>query len=104
MDRTLALLLATLAGAVIASQAPTNAALGREIGSLRAALVNFAVGGAALLVVVLVIGGGLGGVLSDATRWHYLGGLAGAMFVSVAIVTLLPLGATLQTSAIICGQ
>jgi bacterial/archaeal transporter family-2 protein len=104
MDRIIALTAATLAGAVIATQAPTNGALGRSIGDLRAVVVNFAVGGIAIAVVALLVGGGLGGLGSDPVRWHYLGGLAGAGFVTVAVLTIRPLGATLQTAAIIAGQ
>jgi transporter family-2 protein len=104
MDRIFALVAATLAGAVIATQSPTNAALGRSIGDLRAVVVNFLVGGVAVAVVALVIGGGLGGISGDPVRWHYLGGLAGAGFVTVAVLTLRPLGVTLQTAAIIVGQ
>jgi bacterial/archaeal transporter family-2 protein len=104
MDRIVALLAATLAGAVVATQAPTNTALGRSIGDLRAVVVNFAVGGVVIAVVALVIGGGLGGMGGDPVRWHYLGGLAGAAFVTTAVFTLRPLGVTLQTAAIIAGQ
>ena len=85
MDRIIALTAATLAGAVIATQAPTNAALGRSIGDLRAVVVNFAVGGIAIAVVALLVGGGVGGLGGDPVRWHYLGGLAGAGFVTVAV-------------------
>jgi len=104
MDRIFALVAATLAGAVIATQSPTNAALGRSIGDLRAVVVNFLVGGLAVAAVALVIGGGLGGLSGDPVRWHYLGGLAGAGFVTVAVFTVRPLGVTLQTAAIIVGQ
>jgi transporter family-2 protein len=104
MDRIIALTAATLAGAVIATQAPTNGALGRSIGDLRAVVVNFAVGGIAIAVIALLVGGGLGGLRGDPVRWHYLGGLAGAGFVTVAVLTIRPLGATLQTAAIIAGQ
>jgi transporter family-2 protein len=104
MDRIIALTAATLAGAVIATQAPTNAALGRSIGDLRAVVVNFAVGGFAIAVVALLVGGGIGGIGGDPVRWHYLGGLAGAGFVTVAVLTIRPLGVTLQTAAIIAGQ
>ncbi len=104
MDRIIALTAATLAGAVIATQAPTNAALGRSIGDLRAVVMNFAVGGIAIAVVALLVGGGLGGLGGDPVRWHYLGGLAGAGFVTVAVLTIRPLGVTLQTAAIIAGQ
>src|SRR3954451_9321347 len=78
MDRIIALTAATLAGAVIATQAPTNGALGRSIGDLRAVVVNFAVGGIAIAVIALLVGGGrggLGGLGGDPVRWHYLGGL-----------------------------
>ena len=104
MDRIFAPVAATLAGAVIATQSPTNAALGRSIGDLRAVVVNFLVGGLAVAAVALVIGGGLGGLSGDPVRWHYLGGLAGAGFVTVAVFTVRPLGVTLQTAAIIVGQ
>ena len=104
MDRIFALVAATLAGAVIATQSPTNAALGRSIGDIRAVVVNFLVGGLAVAAVALVIGGGLGGLSGDPVRWHYLGGLAGAGFVTVAVFTVRPLGVTLQTAAIIVGQ
>jgi transporter family-2 protein len=104
MDRIFALVAAMLAGAVIATQSPTNAALGRSIGDLRAVVVNFLVGGIAIVVVALVVGGGLGGISGDPVRWHYLGGLAGAGFVTVAVLTVRPLGVTLQTAAIIIGQ
>ena len=104
MDRIFAVVAATLAGAVIATQAPTNAALGRSIGDLRAVVANFLVGGIAIALVALAIGGGLGGLSGDPVRWHYLGGLAGAGFVTVAVLTVRPLGVTLQTAAIIVGQ
>jgi transporter family-2 protein len=104
MDRIFAVVAATLAGAVIATQAPTNAALGRSVGELRAVVVNFLVGGIAIALVALVVGGGLGGLTGDPVRWHYLGGLAGAAFVTVAVLTIRPLGVTLQTAAIIVGQ
>ena len=77
---------------------------GRSIGDLRAVVVNFLVGGIAIVVVALAIGGGLGGISGDPVRWHYLGGLAGAGFVTVAVLTVRPLGVTLQTAAIIIGQ
>src|SRR5690348_18174439 len=104
MDRIAALLAATLAGALVATQAPTNTALGRSIGDLRAVVANFAVGGVAIAVVALVVGGGLGGMGGDPVRWHYLGGIAVAVFVTTAVFTLRPLGVTLQTAAIIAGQ
>jgi len=103
MERHQALLLAIVAGGVIGCQAPINRALGGNIGNMQAALVNFLVGGSVVLVIVM-FNGGLSGIASDPVRWHYLGGLAGALFVITAIVTLVPLGVTLQTLTVITAQ
>jgi bacterial/archaeal transporter family-2 protein len=103
MERNQALLLAIVAGGVIGCQAPINRALGSHVGNMQAALVNFLVGGTVVLVIVM-FNGGLSGIASDPVRWHYLGGLAGALFVITAIVTLVPLGVTLQTLTVITAQ
>ena len=78
MERNQALLLAIVAGGVIGCQAPINRALGGHVGNMQAALVNFLVGGTVVLVVVM-FNGGVSGIASDPVRWHYLGGLAGAL-------------------------
>jgi bacterial/archaeal transporter family-2 protein len=104
VDRSLALLLAALAGAVISAQSPPNVALGNVIGPLRASFVQFVVGTVLMGVVVALFAGGFGGILEDRTAWHYLGGITAAIFVTLAILTLKPLGLTLQFAGIITGQ
>ena len=105
MDRPLALAIVTFGAIAISTQTPANVALGGQVGgSLRAAFVQFAVGTAIMAGVVTVAGGGFSGVASDRTWWHYLGGIAGAVFVTAAIFTLKPLGLTLQFAGIVTGQ
>lgn len=106
MDRTgLAALAMIAAGGLVGLQPALNAGLGRSIGSVPAAAVNFLVGLVAL-VVILGIMGQLGN-MADAPqqRWYYLvGGLMGAVYVFTALSTVKTLGAGGVTAATITGQ
>ena len=98
-------MIVTLGAIVISTQTPANVALGHHIGgSLRATLVQFLVGTAVMAGVVAVAGGGFTGLTTDRTWWHYLGGVAAAVFVTAAILTLKPLGLTVQFTGIVSGQ
>ncbi len=104
MDRSLALFVAAIAGVVISAQSPPNVALGNVIGPLRSSFVQFVVGAAVMAVVVVLFAGGFSGITADRTPWHYVGGVTAAIFVTAAILTLKPLGLTLQFAGIITGQ
>jgi bacterial/archaeal transporter family-2 protein len=107
MSRGLAVLLTTGAGVLVGMQAPINARLGRAVGSLQAASLSFIVGTIALVAIVAVAApGGFGGI-SHAGRapwWAFVGGLLGATYVTVAILTVRTLGASGLTAAVIAGQ
>jgi transporter family-2 protein len=94
MDRGLAVLLTAIAGGLIALQAPINAGLGKETGSLSAALVSFLIGTVALAAIVVFSGkaGGLGSAF-DVSWYYLLGGLLGAVYVTTALVAVTAIGA-----------
>jgi len=106
MDKTgVAALAVVAAGGLVGLQAPINAGLGRAIGSVPAAAINFIVGLFALLVILGILGQ-LGNV-GDAPRepWYYLvGGLMGALYVFTALVAVETLGAGGITAATVAGQ
>ncbi len=105
MDRGLAVLLTAFVGGVLALQAPINAGLGRATGNLPAALVSFTVGTLVLVLVVAASGkaGGVGSTFD--VRWYYLvGGLLGAAYVTVALITVSSIGAGGVAAATITGQ
>ncbi|HXB64561.1 MAG TPA: DMT family transporter [Solirubrobacteraceae bacterium] len=106
MSRLFAVLLAGGAGALVGMQAPVNARLGRGVGSLQAALFSFLVGTVALAVAATVAKGGLGSFrhVGGVPWWALIGGLLGATYVTVAILTVRTLGATGLTVAVITGQ
>ena len=106
MSRGLAVVLALAAGCFVGMQAPINARLARQIGSLQAATVSFLVGTLALVAIAAVSSGGLSGI-ADAGKapwWALIGGLLGAFYVTVALLTVRTLGASGLTAIVVAGQ
>jgi len=105
VDRSVAVLLTAGAGGLIALQAPINAGLGKETGSLPAALLSFTIGTVALAAIVLLSGkaGGLTSV-GDASWYYLLGGLLGAVYVANALIAVTVIGAGGVAAATVAGQ
>ena len=97
---------ALLSGCLVALQAPTNAMLSRGVGSpVNAALISFAVGTAALVVVAWALGVRPSGGAVRALPWSaWAGGLYGAVFVSMAAFAAPRLGVTFFLTISIAGQ
>jgi bacterial/archaeal transporter family-2 protein len=106
VSRTLAVLVGVAAGCLVGIQAPVNSRLGRVLGTLPAASFSFLVGTAALLAITSIVGGGMGalGGVGRAPWWALVGGLLGAVYVSVALVVVRTLGAAGLTAVVITGQ
>jgi transporter family-2 protein len=106
MSRGLAVLLGVGAGCLVGMQAPINSRLGKTVGSIEAATISFLVGTVALVLILLIARGGLGGVvrIGRAPWWALVGGLLGAVYVSVALVAVRTLGASGLTAVVITGQ
>jgi transporter family-2 protein len=106
VSRGLAVALAVAAGGFVGLQAPINARLGRQIGSLQAASVSFIVGLLALLLITSVSSGGLAGLgsVGRAPWWALVGGLLGAFYVTVAILTVRTLGVGGLTAIVVAAQ
>jgi transporter family-2 protein len=106
VTRTLAVALAALAGVLVGMQAPVNSRLGRNLGSVQAATFSFVVGTVALALIATLFYGGLGsfGQAGKAPVWALVGGLLGAVYVTVAILTVRTLGVSGLTAIVITGQ
>lgn len=103
----IALLLGLLAGLLVPLQAGINSQLAIWLGSpFRAAVVNNAVGLAALvpLAVVFARGRPLGGKLGEAPWWVWVGGLCGAYFVAATAYIAPTLGALTLLGVVLGGQ
>jgi transporter family-2 protein len=106
VSRGLAVLLGVGAGCLVGMQAPINSRLGRSVGSVEAATFSFIVGTTALVLILLIARGGIGGLrhVGRAPWWALVGGLLGAVYVSVALVAVRTLGASGLTAVVIGGQ
>ena len=101
-----AIVVALMSGALAALQAPTNAMLSRAVNSpLNAALVSFAVGTAALLVLALAFGVRPNHTAMRELPWYaWAGGLYGAFFVTAAAFAAPRMGIAYFIAVLIAGQ
>jgi transporter family-2 protein len=106
VSRGLAVLLGVGAGCLVGMQAPINSRLGKVVGSVQAATFSFLVGTVVLVLVASFVRGGLGtlGQVGKAPWWALVGGLLGAVYVTVALVAVRTLGASGLTAVVITGQ
>lgn len=106
VTRGLAVALAATAGVLVGMQAPVNSRLGRGLGNVQAATFSFVVGALALALISSLFYGGLGsfGSVGKMPWWTLIGGLLGAVYVTVAILTVRTLGVSGLTATVITGQ
>lgn len=105
MNALAPLIVALLGGIGLAAQPPTNAALGRSIGSvLLAALVSFAVGTLILIGAWLIADRTPLANLREAQGWMFVGGAYGAFFVAAAAFAAPRLGLASMLTIMIATQ
>jgi bacterial/archaeal transporter family-2 protein len=106
VSRGLAVLAGVGAGCLVGMQAPINSRLGKTLGSVQAASFSFVVGTVALVALAAVLRGGLGtyGHIGRVPWWALVGGLLGAIYVTVALVAVRTLGASGLSAVVITGQ
>lgn len=102
----ISLLLALIAGSLMAVQAPTNAILAKASGSpVVAAFISFLVGSVALGAIVAATSGRLFAPGLRQVPWYaWAGGLYGAFFVGVAAYAAPRIGVGPLLTAAIAGQ
>jgi len=102
----LTLVVVVVAGAMLATQAPINAALARSAGDpLFAAGISFLVGFAVLAAIWAFRGTGLPrDMVTTAPPWVWVGGALGAFYVAAMIWAVPVVGAFSATVALVMGQ
>ena len=95
-----------LGGAAIATQAPINARLAREVGDqVTAAAISFGVGFAVLGLIAMARTGGSGlATAQGVPLWAWTGGALGAIYVWAAAWSVSFLGVVSMVAALIFGQ
>ncbi len=101
------LLIAAFAGAAVPFQGGANAALGRALGHpLWATLASLAVSALCILPILIWLRVPLPTLtgLSGQPKWIWIGGIAGALYVTAALLLMPKLGAANFMLAVIAGQ
>lgn len=98
------ILLALLNGILIALARGLNGRLAAQRDAFYASWINHLVGFTALSVMVLVTMGGRPEGLASVPPWLYLGGMIGALYVSLNSYIVPKLGVTVATLLVIAGQ
>ena len=96
--------LAIATGVAMAGQSPTNAALGRTVGTFQASFTNFAIGWVICLVLVLTVGTGDLALVSTVPAWQLIGGLYGALIIVSLVIATPKLGVVLSLTMTMLGQ
>jgi transporter family-2 protein len=101
----LLLLFAVVAGSFLPLQAGVNAKLAHFVGGpVRASMVSFIVGVAALFLVVLLFYRNTGNRAGDAPWWAWLGGVLGAFYVTSTVVVPVRIGAAAFFGILVAAQ
>ena len=105
-SRSVAIALAVISGALVATQANVNARLGRSVGTFQAATINFSLGLVVLVAAMFISGGGAGGLtkIGRVPPWALLGGAMGAANVAIGLLAVRVLGTGGFTAGVIAGQ
>lgn len=107
MPSLLLIVFAALAGAAVPFQGGANASLGRALGHpLWGTLASLAVSALCILPILMVLRVPLPtlGGLAGQPKWIWIGGIAGAVYVTAAILLMPKLGAASFMIAVIAGQ
>lgn len=104
MSPWLVVLIVAAGGAMMSFQAPINAALRIHVGLVESSLISFSVGTAALILIVLLAGKGSLGAVRNVPWWQLLGGLIGAVFVTVTMMAAPRIGVTGMIVATLAGN
>ena len=97
-------LLALIAGMVMAIQSQINGGLGKKIGIIESAFLNFALGTLVLLLILLFAGNGQISAMTTVPKWQLIGGLLGTFFVIVQVLVVPKIGVSTTLLAVIVGQ
>ncbi len=104
MSSWMVVLMMVGSGAVMAFQAPINAALRGHVGTFESSLISFCVGTLALIVIVALTRDGNLSNVRNVSWWQLLGGLIGALFVTTTLLSAPKIGVTGMIVAALAGQ
>ena len=97
-------LLAIIGGIAVAAQSQINGGLGKKTGILESSFISFGIGTLALFFAVLFFGKGNLLAVAAVPKWQLLGGLLGALYLTISILVVPKIGVAATFAAVIAGQ
>jgi bacterial/archaeal transporter family-2 protein len=98
------LLMSIAGGVAMGIQAIVNGGLGKKVGTIEASFISFLIGTIALLITLLCFGKGNLFAINEVPKWQLIGGLLGAFFVFIMVMSVPKIGVTAAFFSIIAGQ
>jgi transporter family-2 protein len=98
------LLLLFLSGFGLSIQGSINGILGKTTGAIQAAFISFLVGILSLFTVLLFIGKGNLFTVWNVPKWQLIGGVLGAIYVTVLAIAVPKIGIGLSVVSVVIGQ
>ncbi len=98
------LLMALVGGLAVGVQAVVNGGLGKKVGSMEASFISFFIGTAVLFFIVLFFGKGNLLAISEVPKGQLFGGILGAFYVLVIVITVPKIGVSSALFSVIAGQ
>ncbi|MFO7317713.1 MAG: DMT family transporter [Bacilli bacterium] len=97
-------LIAALGGVAVAVQSKVNGGLGQKIGLIEGSFISFLIGTLVLFFFTIFFGKGNILAVTEVPKWQLIGGILGAIYVSILIFSVNKIGVTSTLMAVVLGQ
>ncbi|MEK4255159.1 MULTISPECIES: DMT family transporter [Ureibacillus] len=104
MIKLVVALLATIGGAAVAVQSKVNGGLGKQVGLIEGSFISFLIGTLVLFFFTIFFGKGNIFAITEVPKWQLIGGILGAIYVSILIFSVNKIGVTSTLMAVVLGQ
>ncbi len=104
MIKLVVALLATIGGAAVAVQSKVNGGLGKQVGLIEGSFISFLIGTLVLFFFIIFFGKGNLFAITEVPKWQLIGGILGAIYVSILIFSVNKIGVTSTLMAVVLGQ
>lgn len=98
------LVMSIAGGVAIGIQAVVNSGLGKKVGTIEASFISFLIGTIALFITMIIFGKGNFFAINEVPKWQLIGGLLGAFYVFIMIMSVPKIGVIAAFFSIIAGQ
>lgn len=104
MMKFIVAMIAALGGAAVAVQSKVNGGLSKKVGLIEGSFISFLIGTLVLFFFVIFFGKGNLLAVFEVPKWQLIGGILGAIYVSILIFSVNKIGVASTLMAVVLGQ